>query len=106
MPARPPVFRPQGWKPAPRAPKSREVQDPYYGSVAWRDLREACWSRDGYRCTDPRCRTPNRGHGGKLIAHHIKERRQGGADALWNLATLCPTCHERAHRRARVGHQG
>lgn len=97
MPSRPPVFRAPGWQPAPR--KRPQVQDAYYGSGEWVRLREACWKRDGYRCTDPDCRTPDKGHGGKLIAHHINPRRKGGPDALGNLATLCPTCHEREHRR-------
>ena len=104
MPSRPPVFRPVGWKPAPR--KRPEIQDPYYGTAEWKRLQRACLERDGYRCTDPNCTTQNRGHGGKLIAHHGKERRKGGADALWNLTTLCFACHERAHQRARANGRG
>lgn len=97
MPCRPPVFRPKGWKPAPA--KRPQVQDPYYGSSEWKRLRAACWKRDGYRCTSEHCTTPDRGRGGRLIAHHEKERREGGSDALWNLKTLCPACHERTHDR-------
>lgn len=58
--------------------------DPYYRSSEWIALRAACLKRDGYRCTVPGCGSTYR-----LTADHIKPRRQGGADALYNLRTLC-----------------
>ncbi|WP_372397090.1 HNH endonuclease [Azospirillum sp. HJ39] len=97
MPSRPPVFRPKGWQPAPR--KRPQVQDPFYGSAEWKRLREACLARDGHRCTDPHCTTPERGANGRLIADHIVPRREGGEDALPNLRTLCSACDNRRHGR-------
>jgi 5-methylcytosine-specific restriction protein A len=100
MPNKPPVYRQPGWKPAPKRP---EVQEPYYQSAEWRRLRRLCLERDRYRCTMPDCPTPGRGHGGKLVADHIIERRDGGADALSNLRTLCSYCDgvRHGHRRRR-----
>ena len=89
MPNRPPVYRPPGWKPA---PKRSEIQEPYYQSAEWRHLRHKCLERDGYQCTMPDCSTAGRGRGGRLIADHIIERREGGADTLRNLRTLCSFC--------------
>lgn len=95
MPSRPPLYRPPGWKPAPA--KRPEVQDPYYSSGAWKRLRAACLRRDAFRCTFEHCTTPNRGQDGRLIADHIVPRREGGADDLANLRTLCPACDNRRH---------
>lgn len=77
--------------------KRAAVQDPYYGTYEWKKLRAACIARDNGRCTAPTCTTVDRGYGGRLIADHIVERRAGGADALFNLRTLCPTCDNRRH---------
>jgi 5-methylcytosine-specific restriction enzyme A len=100
MPNMPPVYRPPGWKPASKRP---EGQEPYYQSTEWRRLRQQCLERDGHRCTMPDWPMPSRGHGGRLIADHIVERRDGGADALPNLRTLCSFCDgvRHGHRRRR-----
>jgi 5-methylcytosine-specific restriction endonuclease McrA len=88
MPNKPPLYRPPEWRPAPKRP---EVQDPYYQSAEWRQLRQQCLERDRHQCTMPNC--PNdRGRGGRLVADHIVERRKGGADALYNLRSLCAFC--------------
>lgn len=68
-----------------------------YHTPEWRALAEACKRRDDYRCTDPVCKTPDRGYGGRLIADHIIPKREGGADELGNLRTLCPPCDNRRH---------
>jgi 5-methylcytosine-specific restriction endonuclease McrA len=94
MPTRPPLYQPPGWKPT---PKRQEVQDPYYQSAEWRQLRQRCLERDRYQCAMPDCTTPNRGSGGRLVADHIVERRAGGADALHNLRTLCSFCDGARH---------
>jgi 5-methylcytosine-specific restriction endonuclease McrA len=96
MPTKPPTFRAPGWKPA---AKRKQVQDPFYQSPLWKRLRAACLARDGYQCTMADCPTPDRGRSGVLIADHIKPRREGGADELWNLRTLCPFCDGRRHGR-------
>ena len=77
--------------------KRAEVQDPYYGTSAWKRLRHQCLRRDGFMCASPDCETPSRGKGGRLIAHHKIDRRKGGPDALDNLITLCPLCDNRGH---------
>ncbi len=94
MPTKPPIYRPPGWTPTLKRP---EVQEPYYQSAEWRFLRQQCLERDRHQCTRPDCQTPHRGHGGRLIADHIVERRDGGADALHNLRTLCSFCDGLRH---------
>jgi 5-methylcytosine-specific restriction enzyme A len=102
MPNKPPTFRPPGWAPAPR--KRQEVHDPYYGTQAWKRTRAAVLERDHYRCSAIDCTTPARGAGGRLIVDHVVERRDGGADHVSNLRTLCPSCDNRRHgRRGRGG---
>ncbi len=52
-------------------------------------VRSEVLSRDRYRC---RGCLYNSGE-----VHHILFRSQGGLDEAWNLITLCPSCHRRAH---------
>ena len=100
MPIRPQSFKPPGWRPAPRR---KTVDDPYYHSQQWRDLRAYVLERDGFQCTEPNCRTPQRGHGGRLVAGHIVARRDGGKDEPANVRTFCVTCDGRfTGRRHRV----
>jgi 5-methylcytosine-specific restriction endonuclease McrA len=49
-------------------------------------------ARDRHQCTMAACPTPDRGRGGVLIADHIKPRREGGPDELWNLRSAPNTC--------------
>ena len=57
---------------------------------AWRRLRHVVFDRDGWRCE--RCGRP-----GRLEVHHRRPVRQGGADVLDNLVTLCAGCHIAEH---------
>lgn len=59
--------------------------DPFYHTPQWRALRTACLKRDHYRCTVPGCTDR------ATTVDHIKRRRDGGADALHNLRSLCST---------------
>jgi 5-methylcytosine-specific restriction endonuclease McrA len=61
------------------------MSDPYYRTREWRELRSAALARDHYTCVVPGC--------GASATHvdHIKRRRDGGADALPNLRSLCAT---------------
>jgi hypothetical protein len=52
-------------------------------------VRAEVLERDRYRC---RGCSSNSGE-----IHHIQFRSQGGPDEAWNLITLCPSCHRRAH---------
>lgn len=50
------------------------------------NLRIACLMRDGYTCQQCGKRK------GRLEAHHIVFRENGGKDTLTNLLTLCEAC--------------
>lgn len=62
-------------------------------SREWRALRMQCLDRDNHICQ----RCGQRGN----IAHHIIEYRDGGADELDNLLTLCRSCHAIIHHQVR-----
>jgi RRXRR protein/HNH endonuclease len=55
------------------------------------NLRIACLLRDGYTCQN--CDKKQ----GRLEAHHLIYREQGGKDSLTNLLTLCEACHKKVH---------
>jgi 5-methylcytosine-specific restriction endonuclease McrA len=55
------------------------------------NLRIACLMRDGYTCQQCGKRK------GRLEAHHIVFRENGGKDTLTNLLTLCEACHHHLH---------
>lgn len=50
--------------------------------------------RDGYRCTE--CGTGG-SRRNQLTMHHIKFRCHGGTSDMWNLTTLCQSCHRELH---------
>ncbi|WP_374656443.1 HNH endonuclease [Dongia sp.] len=58
-------------------------RDPFYSSATWKRLRLAALKRDGGKCIVKGC--------GARATHvdHIVSRRNGGADALPNLRSLC-----------------
>lgn len=60
-----------------------KTADPYYKSGEWLALRRAVLARDGHRCTVAGCA------GEGVVVDHIVSRRNGGADAMANLRTLC-----------------
>lgn len=62
---------------------------PNYG---FGNAKAACLNRDNYTCQC--CKTKK----GTLHAHHIIYRRNGGADILDNLITLCEKCHNKLHK--------
>ena len=62
-----------------------------YNDKRWWQARAAALKRDGYRCT--KC-----GRVGKLEVHHkVKLADDGERFALWNLRTLCVSCHLSMH---------
>jgi len=93
MPTRPPQHRPAGWKPATR--QRIEARDAFYGTQAWRRLAAGVIRRDGGVCFF--CGKP-----GATLAHHLVERRDGGADAPENLRACHAACHERIHKGRRA----
>jgi 5-methylcytosine-specific restriction endonuclease McrA len=65
----------------------------------WREVCRLVDLRDGHRCrvcgrwTNPDSLTLlERGH-----RHHLIYRSAGGPDESWNVATLCPECHDDEH---------
>ena len=67
--------------------------DPFYATPEWKALRLEALKRDHFRCVacGDRARTVD----------HIVRRRDGGADALPNLRSLCITCDNRVKEDAR-----
>jgi 5-methylcytosine-specific restriction endonuclease McrA len=63
-------------------PQPNEI-DPYYRSRGWLALRRQALARDHYQCTAPGCANK------ASVADHIISQRDGGADALANLRSLC-----------------
>lgn len=63
--------------------------------VGWSSVREDVLERDNYECRF--CHISEEEHRSKydrgLSAHHITPRREGGADTLENLITVCQSCH-------------
>ena len=74
-----------------QANREHNQRTTYYHSTEWRTLREACLTRDYHQCV--LCGSNNR-----LVSHHIHARKDGGADTLSNLATLCHYCHNKVER--------
>jgi len=64
-----------------------KTPDPFYRSPEWQVLRTAVLKRDKWRCTVPGC--PHTVRTSRLTVDHIKARRDGGADEMPNLRTLC-----------------
>ena len=92
MPYRPPIHRPI---PADRPGRfnRRPKNDGFYQSDRWRQLRLAALARDSYLCVlgYPGC------YGRASYVDHIIERKDGGADELFNLRSTCPGCHNKRH---------
>lgn len=65
-------------------------------SMYMRDARKACFERDDYTCRSCGQR------GGKLNAHHVWpfQRWSAWKYEVWNLVTLCKTCHDNWHKAA------
>jgi 5-methylcytosine-specific restriction endonuclease McrA len=97
MPQRPPVHQPISWRPR---SAQRLPSNPFYRTPIWQTLRLATLKRDGFQCrlTLPGCGVKAN------TAHHRIPREMGGADALWNLLSSCPSCHNKAHREKGGAH--
>lgn len=65
----------------------------------WDARRRRTYRRDDYTCQSCGERSGPHAHGNgvPLHAHHVVPKSEGGSNGLWNLRTLCETCHDRAH---------
>ncbi|HJS28073.1 MAG TPA: Zn-binding domain-containing protein, partial [Anaerolineales bacterium] len=78
------------------------TNDPNDYGPGWDGIRRRVRARDGYRCQN--CGIPENGN-----AHHVHHKTPfrafpsaEQANRLENLATLCPSCHQRAEAAVRV----
>jgi 5-methylcytosine-specific restriction protein A len=88
MPTLPPKHRPAGWRPT---PKFVNPDHAFYGTQAWKRLREFVRKRDGGICA--RC-----GRAESWRVDHIIPRADGGPDDQSNLQLLCDDCDAKKHR--------
>ncbi len=74
----------------------------FYSSREWKDVAQAVWVRDNYRCQRCDVRPPskgpkhNRGHVHHIVTFQVRELRA----VLSNLILLCAPCHRWVHSRA------
>lgn len=92
----------------PRAAPPQKAVDPFYESPEWREFAREIKRQRGYICENPDCRKDCSHAPRGLIADHIVERKDGGADFdPLNVMLLCIGCHnsktaiERAKRHLR-----
>jgi 5-methylcytosine-specific restriction endonuclease McrA len=88
---------------APRVSVPAKVADPFYETASWRALARALKEQRGWLCEMPECQRDCRSNPRTLIADHIIERSDGGADLdPANIMLMCLPCHNRKTVRARV----
>src|SRR3546814_12938506 len=88
---------------APRVKAAPKVAEQFYSSREWRSLVASIKRERGDRCERPGCTTPTQ----RVIADHIVERKDGGADLdAGNIELLCFTHHQRKTAEARARHSG
>ncbi|MBC8231815.1 HNH endonuclease [bacterium] len=61
------------------------------------NLRLACLTRDDFACQ--KCNKKET----LLEAHHIVWKTKGGKDSIYNLITLCFSCHDKVHKKGESG---
>src|SRR5438128_1107371 len=82
---------------APRVAVPPKTAEPFYQSGAWRSLVASIKRERGNRCQRPGCMSSHR-----VIADHIVERKDGGADLdASNIELLCFTHHQQKTAAAR-----
>lgn len=68
------------------------------------ELRDAVFKRDHYTCqAHPRDYALDMPCWGRLHAHHVVLRSQGGLDCMEHLTTLCELHHDHVHNVDRAG---
>jgi hypothetical protein len=79
--------------------QTRSRPNPVDKSLAWamwEDLRLAVFRRDNWHCVAAPLVPQVKCHG-KLCAHHLWRRGQGGPDVEWNLKSVCIAHHTWIH---------
>lgn len=66
----------------------------FYRSKQWHALRRIVTAEGCLICGT---------HKGRIVAHHVVPRKQGGADSLENLVALCMTHHNEVEADLRAG---
>jgi 5-methylcytosine-specific restriction enzyme A len=88
-------------EPAPRLKLPAKLADPFYESTAWRSLALAIKDQRGWQCEA--CGRDGRKTPRLMIADHIIERKDGGADLdPLNIRVLCAGCHNAKTAKARA----
>lgn len=87
-----PMYKRRGWKFPEYCGGNKED---------WRQLSDACKLRDGWKCVKCGAAGSRAGGNAVLQAHHIVPKSRGGADALYNLETVCVNCHGAEHKHLR-----
>lgn len=86
---------------AARIHRPAKVVDPFYESNEWRSFARVIKQQRGYVCEEcgKDCSATPRG----LIADHIVERKDGGADFdPLNTLLRCMSCHNKKTSRVRI----
>lgn len=66
------------------------------GQSSWEELKKVVKERDNWTCKKCGFKAqPNERW--KLHAHHKRNLKDGGKNAVFNLVTLCSSCHEKIH---------
>lgn len=88
---------------APAVAVPAKVPDPFYESAEWRTFAREVKAQRGYRCEEVTCGRDCSDTPRGLIADHVVERRDGGADFdPVNVRLLCTACHNRKTASARA----
>jgi 5-methylcytosine-specific restriction endonuclease McrA len=77
------------------SPKKTPYQN-YLRTDHWKNLRQAAFERDGFRCT--KCGNPY-----SLCGHHIRYRSHLTECVIGDIQTLCKGCHNGIHNRDVTG---
>ncbi len=78
----------------PRAAPPQKIADPFYLTAAWRQFARDIKRQRGFICENPDCRRDCSHASRGLIADHVVERKDGGADFdPLNVMLLCIACH-------------
>ena len=99
MPDRIPTFKPPWVNRKPRQRVHRDQREAGYGRKAWKLARAAALVRDAYQCQA--CGVVCTGRNAHV--DHVIRKRDGGTDELWNLKTLCRSCHSKKTVREEQG---